>query len=119
MIPDVKARILRELAELSWQTQILKGANAVIYIGLPSSLGVVDKTDVLVPVPSGYPQTMLDYAFLPPDSPLKGRVPGAVQENVQFGDTDGQESATTPTTVAVALRGTPESMASIRMSMRF
>ena len=85
MSPDIKARILRELAELSWQTQLLEGSDAVIYVGLPSSLGVVEKTDVLVPVPSGYPQTMLDYAFLPADSPLKGRVPGAVQENVQFG----------------------------------
>jgi hypothetical protein len=84
--PEVKARILRELADLSWQTQLLEGQDAVIYVGLPSSLGVVEKTDVLVPVPSGYPQAMLDYAFLPADSPLKGLVPGAVQGNLQFGD---------------------------------
>lgn len=86
MSPEAKERILKELALLSWHAQMLEGPDAVIYAGLPSSLGTVEKTDVLVPVPSGYPQAMLDYAFLPADSPLKGVVPGAVQENVQFGN---------------------------------
>jgi len=83
---EVKARILNELALLSWEGRLLEEPAAVIYTGLPSTLDCVEKTDVLVPVPSGYPQAMLDYAFLPVDSQLKGRVPGAIQENVQFGD---------------------------------
>lgn len=86
MNSEAKARILSELSLLSWSAQLLESPDAVIYTGLPSTLGLVERTDVLVPVPSGYPQAMLDYAFLPSDSPLKGRVPGAVQENVQFGD---------------------------------
>ncbi len=86
MSPEVKARIQRELASISWRTQLLEGPDAVIYYGLPSTLGVIDTTDVLVPVSSGYPQSALDYAFLPADSPLKGRVPGAVQDNQQYAD---------------------------------
>lgn len=82
---EIQVRILRELSLLSWKTQLVEGQDAVIYCDLPSTLGVVDATDVLVPIPGGYPQVMLDYAFLPSDSPLKGRVLGAVQENFQFG----------------------------------
>jgi hypothetical protein len=83
---EMRERIARELSLLSWQTEVIESPEAVIYKSLPSTLGVVDRTDVLVPVPSGYPQAMLDHAFLPSDSPLKGRVPGAVQDNVQFGN---------------------------------
>lgn len=85
MNSDAKARVLRELSLLSWESQLAEAPDAVIYLGLPSTLGRVDKSDVLVPIPAGYPQAMLDYAFLPSDSPLKGVVPGAVQDNVQFG----------------------------------
>ena len=85
MSSEAKARILRELELISWQTHLLEGPDAVIYYHLPSTLGPIDSTDVLVPVPSGYPQSALDYAFLPTDSPLKGRVPGAVQDDVEFG----------------------------------
>jgi hypothetical protein len=83
--PEVRARILKELGLISWRTQLVEGPDGVIYYGLPSTLGVIDTTDVLVPVSSGYPQSALDYAFLPTDSPLRGRVPGAVQDNLQFG----------------------------------
>jgi hypothetical protein len=82
--PEVKTRVLQEISRLSWKVEMFEGPDAVAYIDLPI-LGSGNKTDVLVPVPAGYPQAMLDYAFLPADSPLKGVVPGAVQENVQFG----------------------------------
>ena len=85
MSPEVKARIMKELGLISWRTQLVEGPDAVIYYGLPSTLGVIDTTDVLVPVPSGYPQSAVDYAFLPAGSPLQGRVPGVVQGTIQFG----------------------------------
>jgi hypothetical protein len=73
---------MRELSLLTWKTQLVEGPDAVIYFGLPSSLGIVNNTDILIPVPPGYPQAALDHAFLPEDSPLKGRVAGAVQDNI-------------------------------------
>lgn len=82
MSPETRSRIVRELSLLAWNTQLLEAPDVVIYSGLPSALGIVDNTDVLVQVPPGYPQTTLDYAFLPNDSPLKGCVPGAVQDNI-------------------------------------
>jgi hypothetical protein len=60
--------------------------NAVIYLGLPvlgrPELGQVD---VLVQIPPGYPAQMIDYAFLPSDSPLVGRVKGSPQDVITCG----------------------------------
>jgi hypothetical protein len=41
----------------------------------------VTKTDVLVPVPGGYPGQMIDWAYLPDDSPLIGKVNGSPQDH--------------------------------------
>ena len=56
---------------------------AVIYHDLPLRPGhAVAKTDVLVPVPGGYPGQFLDWACLPHGSPLVGKVPGAAQGTI-------------------------------------
>lgn len=79
------SRIRREL------TRLMEGGGradfidqplaAVIYRGVPTRPGyrLVDKTDVLVAVPSGYPGQPLDGAHLPEGSPLLGRVAGSPQ----------------------------------------
>jgi len=55
---------------------------AVIYHALRARPGcVVSNTDVLVPVPSAYPGQMIDWAYLPDDSPLMGRVKGNPQDH--------------------------------------
>jgi len=52
-------------------------ANAVVYHDLRARRGgEVSTTDVLVPIPGGYPGQMIDLAFLPEDSPLIGKVKG-------------------------------------------
>ena len=75
MIPDVKARVLRELEKVTWRTKLVENPDAVIYFGLPSTLGVAS-SDVLVLVPSGYAQAMIDGACLPQGSPLIGVLKG-------------------------------------------
>lgn len=55
---------------------------AVIYHDLTVKPGLpVEKTDVLVLIPGGYPGRMLDGAFLPEGSPLLGRLKGNPQGN--------------------------------------
>lgn len=75
MTPEVKARVLRELEQITWKTKLVENPDAVIYFGLPSTLGV-ESSDVLVPVPGGYAQAMIDGACLPQGSPLIGVVKG-------------------------------------------
>lgn len=54
---------------------------AVIYRDVPTRPGYrhIDRTDVLVAVPGGYPGQPLDGAYLPEGSPLLGRVAGSPQ----------------------------------------
>ena len=54
---------------------------AVIYRDVPTRPGYahLQMTDVLVPVPGGYPGQPLDGAYLPQGSPLLGRVAGSPQ----------------------------------------
>ena len=75
MTPDVKARISRELGQITWQTRLIENPDAVIYLGLPSTVGF-ESSDVLVLVPSGYAQSMIDGACLPQGSSLIGAVKG-------------------------------------------
>lgn len=85
MNEEVKARVLQELSQITPEgsTKLIEDPNAVIYYDLPSTLGIVDSTEVLVRVPDGYPGALLDYAFLPQGSPLIGKVKGAAQESIQ------------------------------------
>jgi len=51
--------------------------NAVIFHALRSRpASEPAASDVLVPIPDGYPGSMIDWAYLPDDSPLIGRVKG-------------------------------------------
>jgi hypothetical protein len=73
---------LQRIKEGGGQIQHLPAPdNAVIYRELPilgrPEMGMVD---VLVQVPPGYPAQMIDYAALPANSPLIGRVKGAPQD---------------------------------------
>lgn len=53
---------------------------AVVYHSLAVKPGLpIEKTDVLVLIPGGYPGQMIDGAYLPPGSPLLGRVKGSPQ----------------------------------------
>lgn len=58
---------------------------AVIYRDVPTRPGYAHLavTDVLVPVPGGYPGQTLDGAYLPAGSPLLGRVAGSPQGTIQ------------------------------------
>jgi hypothetical protein len=57
---------------------------AVIYRNIPTRPGYrhVQQTDVLVPIPGGYPGAMIDGAYLPVGSPLINRVAGKPQGTV-------------------------------------
>src|SRR5206468_12511832 len=68
---EVKARVVAEPEKVSWKTKLIESPDAVIYYGLPSTLGVAS-SDVLVLVPGGYAQAMIDGACLPQGSSLIG-----------------------------------------------
>ena len=54
---------------------------AIVYLDLQTQKGCVPAhTDVLVPIPSGYPSE-IDWAYLPQFSPLIGRVQGSPQNH--------------------------------------
>lgn len=76
-------RIERELALLregGQEAALLTGSRTcVIYRNVPTLAGhegVPGYTDVIVPVPGGYPASMIDLAGLPVGSPLLPRVAG-------------------------------------------
>lgn len=78
-------RIVRELDLLraggARVTFIASPTPAVVYHDVPvRSDFPVRATDVLVRVPGGYPSGIIDNAFLPADSPLLNRTPGAEQQ---------------------------------------
>jgi len=80
------SRVHQELERIrhSGQEVSLVGAAepAVIYHALRTRPGcAVSTTDVLVPVPPSYPGQMIDWAYLPDDSPLIGRVKGNAQDH--------------------------------------
>jgi hypothetical protein len=63
MTNEVRERVTRELESLSHDgspSKLHENPDAVVYYGLPSSLGVIDSTDVMVVVPPGYPGAALD-----------------------------------------------------------
>jgi len=87
------ARVEREVALLTGagaQVNLIpSAAAAVIYRGLRTRPGyAVESTDVLVPVPSGYPGQFIDWAYLPEGSHLIGRVVGSPQNHLI--QTDGR-----------------------------
>jgi hypothetical protein len=55
---------------------------AIVFHGLRTRPGAEPAvSDVLVPIPGGYPGSMIDWAYLPDDSPLIGRVKGSPQDH--------------------------------------
>jgi hypothetical protein len=92
MTNEVRDRVKRELELLSQdgsRVKFCENPDAVIYCGLPSSLGIVDATDVMVVIPPGYPGATLDHAYLPSGSPLFGVLKGQPEAN--YLDVDGRK----------------------------
>lgn len=82
-----RERIERELAVLREGNQIAELHNAgrdfVLYRTVPTGgarLSLPTTTDVIVPVPGGYPAAPIDLAGLPVDSPLLARVKGGMNK---------------------------------------
>lgn len=78
-----RERIERELARLSEGGQqaefVAESRPAILYRAVPTGgarLGLPLCTDVIVPVPSGYPASLIDLAGLPVDSPFLPLVRG-------------------------------------------
>lgn len=90
-------RIERELGLLRAGGQIAEvtsggGRTFVLYRTVPtggSRFGLPEATDVVVPVPSGYPASPIDLAGLPAGSPFLPRVKGG-QNNQGVVDIGGQ-----------------------------
>ena len=77
-------RISRELARLREGGQLAElvsnGREFIIYRAVPTAgvrFGLPEVTDVIVPVPAGYPASPIDLAGLPVGSPFIGRAPGS------------------------------------------
>lgn len=80
------SRVQREITELDAggqrMTLLVDPVNCIVYHDLHIGSGFgLDVTDVLVPIPGGYPGQMIDGAYLPEDSPLIGRVKGKPQDH--------------------------------------
>ncbi len=78
-----RERIFRELAILEEGGQLAEffsnGGDFVVYRAVPTAgarLNLPETTDVIVPVPPGYPGSNIDLAGLPVGSPLLQRVKG-------------------------------------------
>jgi hypothetical protein len=83
MNSEARDRVGAELSMISEgdnHAKLFENPDAVIYYGLPSPLGIVDSTDVLVLVPSGYPGATPDHAYLPSDSKLLGVLKGQPED---------------------------------------
>src|SRR5436305_345469 len=92
-----RERIDRELAQLREGSQIaeliLEPRAVVLYRDVPTDgtrLGMPEMTDVIVPVPGGYPAGLIDLAGLPVDSPFLPRVKGG-QNNQGTVTADGRQ----------------------------
>jgi hypothetical protein len=80
---EIPERIRRELAQLAAGGQLAQfiagPRDVILYREVPVSTrvnGLPTHTDVIVPVPAGYPASMIDLAGLPVGSPLLPRVAG-------------------------------------------
>jgi hypothetical protein len=93
----MRERIERELERLRQGGQdarlFANGRAFVLYRDVPTkgaSVSLPTTTDVVVPVPDGYPGAMIDLAGLPVGSPFLGRVRGA-QNNQGVVEIDGRQ----------------------------
>lgn len=90
------ARIQRELAILRDGNQFAEfldvGRHIVLYRAVPTGgaqFGLPETQDVIVPVPGGYPASLIDLAGLPVGSPFLHRVKGG-QNNQGIVQADGR-----------------------------
>ena len=90
-------RVERELGALregGQSAELIEGGHAVVlYRSIPTDgarLGLSEVTDVIVPVPPGYPAALIDLAGLPVGSPLIPHVKGG-QANHGILDVDGRK----------------------------
>jgi hypothetical protein len=79
------SRVQRELGLLreggATATLVTDPIGAVVYHRVRAGTErAVAVTDVLVPIPSGYPGQAIDLAYLPDNSPLIGQIPGRPQD---------------------------------------
>jgi hypothetical protein len=74
---------INRLRQSGQEVSLVTSAEAsIVYHALRACSGcAVSATDVLVPVPPAYPGQMIDWAYLPDDSPLIGRVKGSPQDH--------------------------------------
>jgi hypothetical protein len=93
----MRERIERELAILQEGGQevvFLEGPQpCVLYRAVPTRgtpLGLPETTDVIVPVPSGYPGAVIDLAGLPVDSPLLPHLAGGTNNQGRV-ELDGRQ----------------------------
>ena len=87
-------RIERELHDLAEGGQRARrvvasngGQSFILYEGVPtggSAIGLPNRTDVVVPVPGGYPGSPIDLAGLPMGSPFIARVAGGANSQGVF-----------------------------------
>lgn len=81
---EIPPRIARELEALASggqraEYEVGSGRSFVIYRSVPAAggpLGLPIESDVIVPVPEGYPASMIDLAGLPSNSPLMPHLRG-------------------------------------------
>lgn len=78
-----RERIEREVAKLHAGGQLVEiiagPPSVVLYRAVPTGgarVGLPEETDIVVPIPPGYPATMIDLAGLPVGSPLLARLKG-------------------------------------------
>lgn len=90
-------RIERELARLHDGGQLVEYVSEprelVLYRSVPTAgagRGLPGTTDVVVPVPPGYPAAMIDLAGLPADSPLLAHVKGGQNNQGSIVGLDGR-----------------------------
>lgn len=80
-----RSRLDRELDILrdgGLMVTLVESPGAVVYHDMNTGGNApVKTTDVLVPVPGAYPGQMIDWAYLPENSPLFGRVKGQPQDH--------------------------------------
>jgi hypothetical protein len=85
---------IRILAEGGQTAQLVgNGRDFVLYREVPTGgarLGLPERTDVIVPVPAGYPASPIDLAGLPVGSPFLPRVKGG-QNNQGVVQIDGRQ----------------------------
>lgn len=110
-----RERILRELALLREGGQLAElvsnGRESVIYRQVPTGgarLSLPETTDVIVPVPAGYPASPIDLAGLPAGSPFLPRVKGGENSQgvYQISGVTWSSPAITPIMAGEALPGT-------------